>query len=553
MPGPRRPFLALVAGALWAVVSVTWVSAPAHGHTVLRSSTPADGATVERAPSEAVLTFSEEIDPMLSVVHVLDSSGRQVEVGRSEVVPGTPSQLRVDLGELAQGAYTLAWRVTSAPDGHTTTGSVAFGVRTPAAPAGAEGGQAVVTIPAPTAASVAGRWSFYVGVVVMLGAAVVGVGVASSAAVISAGLLAAAWVAAAGGLVLTVADQHVSTRTNLADLLSSSTGQKLAVQALAVALAGLGVAWACLRPSRLSLTAVGVGAAAAMLGRALAGHANASSPRWFTVGTQWIHLVAVGAWVGGLVWLLVAMRRGDAGRRPGLARRFSSVATATLAVVAVSGGVRALDEVGAWRRLVGTTFGLTLLAKLCLFAGLVALGARSRVRHVRSASPGRTDGLRRSVQGAVAIAIGALGVTAVLAGLPPSSSLAAASGPNPVTPTGPSEGEAPVASGGCGAAQPDPRYSVTIEPETDRAHAEGTTLNLAVRRDGRPVTGARVCVTADMPGMQHPGVSTVASEASPGSYDATLQFSMAGAWEGSITIVEPGRPAVSVPLTFEAR
>ena len=549
----RRPLLALVAGALWGVLSLTWASVPAYGHTVLTSSTPADGATVERAPSEAVLSFSEEIDPMLSVVHVLDSSGRQVEAGSSEVVPRTPSQLRVALGELPQGTYTMAWRVTSAPDGHTTTGSVVFGVRTPAVPAGAEGGQATEAIPAPTAASVAGRWSFYVGVVVMLGAAVVGVGVASSPAVVSTALLAAAWVAAAGGLLLTVADQLVSARTSLADLLSSSTGQKLAVQALAVALAGLAVAWACLRPSRSSLIPVGVGAAAAMLGRALAGHANASSPRWFTVGTQWIHLVAVGAWVGGLVWLLVAMRRGDAGQRPGLGRRFSSVATATLAVVAVSGGVRALDEVGAWGRLVGTTFGLTLLVKLCLFAALVALGARSRFRHVRSASPGRTEGLRRSVQGAVAIAIGALGVTAVLAGLPPSNSLAAASGPGPVTPTGAPPGQAPVASGGCGPAQPDPSYSVTIDSDGDPAQADGTVLHLTVRRDGRPVTGAKVCVTADMPGMQHPGASAVAREASPGSYDATLDFSMAGTWEGSITIVEPGRPAVSVPLTFEAQ
>lgn len=658
----KRLLPVLLAGALSAVVSMTWGSAPAHAHAVLTASTPADGASVERSPSQALLTFSEDLDPMLSAVHVLDSSGEQVEEGESHVPAGQPAQIRVALGELAQGSYTMTWRVTSVLDGHTTAGSVVFGVGTPASAAGTQGEQAAVRSPGPTAASIAGRWSFYAGVVVMLGAAVVGVAVASSPAVISTGPLAAAWMAAAGGLLITIADQAASARTDLANLLSSSTGQRLMVQVLAVALAGLAVVWACLRPNRSSLIAVGIGASAATLGRSLSGHANASSLRWFTVGAHWIHLLAVGAWIGGLLWLLVAMRRDDPGQGPGLARRFSSVAAGTLGVVVVSGGVRALDEVGAWRRLVDTAFGLTLLAKLALFAVLVALGARSRLRHVPKALSGRPGGLRRGVQVAVATAAGVLGVTAVLAGLPPSSSIAAASktspapsvavsgedygtsvrvrlvvtpgsaGPNRfdatvqdydtgepvpaeavslrfelddrpdvapatlalaqdgsshwrgagselsmegrwtvtavvqtptdavevpmevmITPSGASESEAPVAGANCGSGQPDASYSVTIEPDPDPPRAEQTTLHLTVRRDGRAVAGAKVCVKADMPGMQHPGVFTVASEGPPGSYDAKLSFSMTGSWKGSVTIVEPGRAPVSVPMEFEVR
>ena len=657
-----RRFGGVLGGALLAVVSMAWASGPAHAHALLTASAPADGASVEQPPTHALLTFTEPLDPALSRVRVLDGSGTEVELDETETLAGPPAQLRVALGQLPQGTYTMTWRTTSLLDGHTTTGSVAFGVGVPAVAAGTEGAQAVEGTPAPTVASVAGRWLFYVGVVLMLGAAVVGVVVVSHPVVIARRALAAAWVAAAGGLLLTVTDQLASTGTSLTNLLSSSTGDKLTAQAVAVALAGMAVACACLRPSRFSLGFVGIGASAAMLARALAGHANASSVRWFTVGMQWVHLVSVGAWVGGLVWLLVAMRRGDPGQGPGLARRFSSVAAGTLAVVAVSGSVRALDEVGAWARLVETAFGVTLLVKVGFFAALVALGARSRFRHVRAPSPGRIGGLRRVVKGEVAIAAGVLGVTAVLAGLPPSTSVAEASrtvpapdvtvtgndyatsvrvrlevtpgaaGPNrfdstvedydtgePVpaekvslrfqlddrpdvaaatldlardpdshwrgsgnqlsidgrwtvtalvqtatdavevpmeletSTTGPLEPNAPTGGRRCGQGQPDPSYSVTVESDPSPPVAEGTTFSFTVRQDGEAVTGATVCIEADMPGMEHPGVFTVASDAEPGSYDAKLELSMTGAWVGSVTIAEPGKQAVSVPLAFEVK
>lgn len=655
-----RRLPAVLGGALLAVVWMAWASGPAHAHAILTASSPADGTSVERPPDQALLTFTEALDPALSVVRVLDASGTQVEAGKPETVAGQPAQFRVALGELAQGSYTLTWRTTSALDGHTTTGSLAFGVGVPAVTSGTQGEDAVVQIPAPTVASVAGRWLFYVGVVLMLGAAVVGVAVVANPVAVSRWVLAAAWVAAGGGVLLTIADQRASAGTGLANLLSSSTGHKLTAQAVAVALAGVAVAWACLRRSRWTLAVVGVGAAAAMLARALAGHANASSVRWFTVGVQWVHLVSVGAWVGGLVWLLVAMRRGDPGQGPGLARRFSSVAAVTLAVIVVSGSVRALDEVGAWDGLVDTSFGVALLVKLGLFAALVALGARNRFRHLPAASASRIDGLRRGVLGEVAIAAGVLGAAAVLAGLAPSASVAAASraGPPPaLTVTGndyatsvrvrllvnpgsagpnrfdstvedydsgepvPAESvslrfrlndrpevaeamleltrdpdshwrgsgnalsmdgrwtvtalvqtptdavEVPmelvtratdppgttgsVGGSSCGQGPPDPTYSVTVDFDPDPPRAEGATFHVTVRRDGKAVTGAKVCVKADMPDMQHPGVSTVAGEASGGTYDAKLKFSMTGAWAGSVTIAEPGRPAVSVPMKFE--
>jgi len=99
-----------------------------------------------------------------------------------------------------------------------------------------------------------------------------------------------------------------------------------------------------------------------------------------------------------------------------------------LGAVLVSGTLRALDDVGAWSRLVETSFGITLIAKVAMVAALVGLGARNRVRHVPAASVagGPVGGLHRLVRAEVAIAAGVLGATALLTGFPPSAVVAAA-------------------------------------------------------------------------------------------------------------------------------
>ncbi len=424
-----RRLAGLLVGVLVAVAGAVSSAAPARAHALLAESTPADGATVplDRPLTEVTLTFTEALDPLLTVIHVLDASGNRVETGKAEV-PGAPTRARAPLAPLGPGSYTVTWRTTSTFDGHTTVGAVAFGVGVPVAAAGATAVQTGVQ--APTVAAIAGRWLFYAGAVLLLGASVVGTLIVTRPAALPVLALNGAWAATALGLVLTIADHRASTRTSLANLLESSTGHKLKAQALAVAVTWLAVAWASLRPRRLPVAAVGAGAAFVMLERAMSGHADASSVPWFTVGVQWLHLVAVGAWVGGLAWLSLALRDGgaaggaDEGRR--LARRFSTVATAALGLVVVTGTLRALDEVGAWSRLLDTSFGLTLLVKLGLFAALVALGAVSRYRHLAAATVAKWAGLRRTVRFEVGVGAAVLAATAVLAGLPPSESLARA-------------------------------------------------------------------------------------------------------------------------------
>jgi hypothetical protein len=111
-------------------------------------------------------------------------------------------------------------------------------------------------------------------------------------------------------------------------------------------------------------------------------------------------------------------------------------------------------------------------------------------------------------------------------------------------------GPAPV--GACGQGTPaDPSYTVDLVANPEPPRPEGTTFLLTLRHDGKPVTGAKVCLTADMPEMQHPGINYVAKESSGGRYEARLQFGMGGTWKASATIAEPDKPVVSVPMTIQ--
>jgi len=114
-----RPVVLVVVGALLALV----VGAlPAAAHDVLTGTSPATGTTVDRTPGAVVLTFDQPVVGLGTQVLVTGPSG-EVHAGAARAVDNTVTQ---DLqGGAAAGAYTVAWRVTSA-DGHPVTGTFTF-------------------------------------------------------------------------------------------------------------------------------------------------------------------------------------------------------------------------------------------------------------------------------------------------------------------------------------------------------------------------------------------------------------------------------------------
>lgn len=119
---------ALLGGATAPAVLLAPVAA---AHSVLISVDPEDGSQLDAAPEQIVLTFNEEVNQNFASVAVTAGDDRTNRVTGEPMVDGETVTARVD--DLAPGAYTVGYRVTSA-DGHVVSGSSVFTV------AGAEGG-----------------------------------------------------------------------------------------------------------------------------------------------------------------------------------------------------------------------------------------------------------------------------------------------------------------------------------------------------------------------------------------------------------------------------
>ena len=152
-----------------------------------------------------------------------------------------------------------------------------------------------------------------------------------------------------------------------------------------------------------------------------------------------LHLLAAGVWLGALVVFAILLSRKTAAEAElhGLHRalaRFSGIGSAAVAILLATGLVNSWFLVGPAHLagLVQTPYGLLLLAKVALFAAMLALAAANRFQltpRLAAALAGRTSAtravaaLRRSVLLETAAAFAVLAVVSVLGTLaPPSSS-----------------------------------------------------------------------------------------------------------------------------------
>jgi len=435
MTALRRTTLPVLALAAWLLAT-----GPAAGaHAMLRSSSPAVGAALTRAPRQVVITFTEAPEPALSTIHVFDVHGRTVS-GATTAVMGNPLQLRVPLRGLARGTYTVSWRTVSHDDGHIASGTFTFALNGRRTGTGAARAPASPSPPSPSLPllGVAGRWALYWALALLVGAASTGLFVLGTAQrrrlPVDSGLLLAPLLLGMLGLVAMIAAEHAAVGASLQTLLRAGAGRDVARVALAFIPAACATILLAANPgSTRRLWLLGASASLAMLVLALGGHAAApSSLRPLNLLAQWAHLVAVGVWIGGLAWLLAALYRQDRAVQIVAAVRFSRVATLALAAVAVTGLERALSELGSWHALFGSSFGRVLDLKVLLFGVLVAFGAHHHFRVV-PALPHEPDGLavlRRGLRSELVVAALVLLATASLSQLPPGSATAAST-PSP--------------------------------------------------------------------------------------------------------------------------
>jgi methionine-rich copper-binding protein CopC len=121
-------------------VALLLACAPAAGaHALLEGTSPQRSASLDRAPGQVVLRFSESVEVAFGAVRVYDARGGQVQQGDPFHPGGDPRAIAVRLRSgLADDGYTATYRVISA-DSHPVSGGFVFGVGKAAAPAATVG------------------------------------------------------------------------------------------------------------------------------------------------------------------------------------------------------------------------------------------------------------------------------------------------------------------------------------------------------------------------------------------------------------------------------
>ena len=279
----------------------------------------------------------------------------------------------------------------------------------------------------------------------------------------------------------------------------------------------------------------GIVGCALSLTPALAGHAHTQSPVALLVPADVIHVVAMSAWLGGLVYLLFAVPAATrtldpAGRTRLLAatlQRFSPLALVSVLALAATGSIQALVEVRHLDALTSTAFGRAVLIKIALLTILTGLGAVNRRRVVptlrRLAAGGAAPGdagrlLRRTLRAEVLLILVVLGVTGALTSYAPPIAASASTGPVNVSQRmGPLD------------------LQMTVDPA--RTGPNQVHLYLLRATDGAPFTGTKeLTVKATLPSRAIGPLALTMHRAGPGHYVAdAVTLSPGGDWKLAVT------------------
>jgi copper transport protein len=418
---PRVRSLVLLLLAVAAALLAAGV--PASAHAALTGSDPRQGAVVDQAPEQISLTFSETVSLSDDALRVLGPKGERADTGEARGVGATYSvKLRPGLPD---GTYTVSYQVVSA-DSHPVAGAFTFSIGAPSA--------TTVTVSEQTAGGGLvgslyglGRYASYAGFIVLAGGAAFtlacwprGTGVRAVQRLVVSG-----WVtltAATLGLLLLRGSYTTSGKFGdvfdlelLGQVLQTKTGAALVSRLLLLAAAALFIAVLFgayakrvegdlqgegagdgegardgegagegekeSRDLAFGLAVGGVVVAAGLAASwAMAEHASTGLQPGIAMPVDVVHLLAVAAWLGGLVTLLVALYRAPAGTPLDAAavRRFSRVAFGSVLALVATGLYQSWRQVGSWSALTGTRYGQLLCVKVALVVLLVGVAWISR-------------------------------------------------------------------------------------------------------------------------------------------------------------------------------
>lgn len=389
----------LLAGLMWG-----WVQ-PVSAHAVPQFSTPAPNALIDEVPDNLTIEFNEPIVANLSRIDLLTQSGEAVPTGPLQLMDVDGRIAAVSLPALEPGAYLVSWQVLSAVDGHTTSGTFAFGYGV-AATAVTNTESTVTAQISPLSAT--SRWLTLIGIALLMGLFAYRLIVwnpivadvdleADEEALdlklaqlgIRIGIIGIVLVGI--GLVLIFIDQ-----TRLYDLLQTANlqawvgtrfGTMWLVRFLLLALSHFNLSlFVDVKNGRQELRGwewwLGLVLTLGLsLTVSLISHSAALTEESVqAILVDWVHVLAGTIWVGGLLFLAISLwqarslnNEARAWLNLSLMLNFSAIAAISVGLLLTSGGYLAAKHVGGWTELVGTAYGLLLLGKIGLALITIAI------------------------------------------------------------------------------------------------------------------------------------------------------------------------------------
>ncbi len=225
-----------------------------------------------------------------------------------------------------------------------------------------------------------------------------------------------------------VATQICSVAVNSAILIGSTgmslrdlAGANFWISGVLVIVGAVAMAWSVRTPAARSIGALACGVI--LIGSVMTSHSIARlDHRILLAPVTLIHHLAGAAWIGGLLYLLISLRNT---KDPSMARamvsRFSRLAIVSVSALAVAGAVLSWAYVGSPSAMIGTTYGIMMLAKVVMTVVLLAFGALNFqiVRAIRSGGAPQLLPLRRFSESEVGIGLTVLLAAASLTSTPP--------------------------------------------------------------------------------------------------------------------------------------
>ena len=383
------------------------------------SSVPRPDTNLGAVPAAVTLQFSENLNRSFSHADVVTPDG-----SRFGSEPARDQEIVIPIAGRQRGVYKVEWLAVSAVDGHALHGTFDFGVGV------APSQSSTLEQSTPSALDLAAsalRWLEYLGLIATLGIMVVRRLAANRPRIRWAApsmelALTAAFVGGFGVILVEALDASGSLPGAITYLTANPPGW---VRTVRVAAEGAALLF-CFRGVPF-VAPMAVFAAAAL---SLAGHSAGVRPAAGAIFADALHVLSAGAWAGGII-ALASLRppagwNGEEGRL--LLARFGRVALPAFAITALTGVLRATEELSGLNDLWSTSYGLILSAKS---AGVLAMVVLSALVWRRGVALARVEAV---------VALVVLAATAALAAYPlPPARVADASAirvtsDNPATP-----------------------------------------------------------------------------------------------------------------------